>query len=331
MLTCSFIDLPKLTAKSSSLSNPSLFQNVTSVNGDLNADCKYLLAKHHQFDLFPLTLSKTADIHSGRYFTSITIEATVSEYPETLADLPFLQHITIASDSCKNGTEFIIQNMKRLRSISVGRNCFTQCTARFILTDLPLLKSLKIGSNSFVYVRQVTMMNLSSLSQIKIGTACLQGIPQNSVVVEATLSNFPRLTKLKFGDSSFKYFSTPKLQSFPSLVQLSFGQNCFGGKPSHPMFVVSDFPSLENVKFGKGSFGNYGGCSIQSLPVLQTVTFEKSTFAALNEEDDEDELCHSLVIRSCSMLQSLKLHATCFPNACNFVLEGIIIIIVLCW
>ena len=91
------------------------------------------------------------------------------------------------------------------------------------------------------------------------------------------------------------------------------------------MFVLSNFPSLAMATFGKGSFGAYGGCSIQSLPSLQTVIFENSTFATWDEE--EDELCNSLVIRSCSKLQSLNLHASCFPNACNLVLEGIFLII----
>ena len=243
--------------------------------------------------------------------------ATVTAFPEALDSLPFLQQITIASGSCRNGTIFDIQNMKRLRSISIGKDCFTLCISQLILSNLPLLESFELGSNSFLHVQHMTMMNMEKLSRIEFGTSCLQGVLQDCEDIEATFCNLPSLTKLEFPNFSFKHFSYPKLQSLPALLQLSFGQECFGGIPSHPIFGLSDFPSLTTATFGKGCFGKHGGCSIQSLPSLQTVIFENNSFAS-----QADEVCNGLIIRSCPKLELLDLHATCFPNASNLVLEG---------
>ena len=93
-----------------------------------------------------------------------------------------------------------------------------------------------IGDDSFKKTTSFTISTLPSLETIDIGNNCFK-----SIAKEVSFRNFPELTSLRIGNSSF-YDEDSKLLSI-EIGEYSFSK--FGSS-----FTVSSLPSLESLTIG---------------------------------------------------------------------------------
>ena len=293
--------------------NTNLFQNVTAVTTTLDPPFLNKLAKLIPADIFP--------------FTSSTLPA---DYPHTtsfhftsfmMVDPTFFQvakclHEIVIDDQCNSvGTSFILEDMDSLKSVTIGNNCLNHQNCRsFILTNLPLLKTVVIGSQSFESVTDVKITHLPSLNTIEIGRNTFTETNKSNTA-SARLDTLPQLQKLIFKSQSFLHYPAPLLTALPSLQTLFFGQDCFGGSPQHPVFLLTGLTALKMVEFGANSFRSYSFCTIQSLPSLDSVSLGTQSFGQSSENG-------GLVISSCNQLRLISMATSCFPNAHALLLES---------
>ena len=116
-------------------------------------------------------------------------------------------NLVISSNSCNELNSLNLNEYKQLKSIEIESNCFENIDV-FSIIDLSELKSLKIGKNSFTHVkkgevdsskpsdrsRSFFMLNCVKLESIEIGECsfCDYG--------KFKLINLPSLSSIKIGE-----------------------------------------------------------------------------------------------------------------------------------
>ena len=131
-------------------------------------------------------------------------------------------------------------NVRRCRGIEeliIGNN---ECNGNvcdgviFRLEDMPVIQKLSIGSGNFQKVRGFVLSNLPLLQSMTIGNECFRITREwtgnwNSERQDGlfSISNCPKLTNLKIGDSSFTDFKTFSVSEVNSMKSIVFGKENF--------------------------------------------------------------------------------------------------------
>ena len=109
------------------------------------------------------------------------------------------------------------------------------------------LEELTIGDKCFNYVSKVSVMGLTKLKSVAIGTKSFQNESNDS---ELVVSDCPELVSLNIGNESFKGFKEMKVSGLDGLKRVVMGGNCF----KNAELRVSGLKGLETLSLGAGCF-----------------------------------------------------------------------------
>ena len=143
--------------------------------------------------------------------------------------------IIIASNCCNNVTEFVLTGYRQLKSVQVGDECFSR-VQKVSLENLPSLTEIKVGMNSFTKKMNGWEDNKSRHFHI---VSCL------------------RLESITIGQYSFSdYGGEFELKNLPELLSITIG--VFDKESwnfSNSSFILRDLPKLNSVILGDKTFG----------------------------------------------------------------------------
>ena len=143
--------------------------------------------------------------------------------------------IAIASNCCNNVSEFVLSSYRQLKTVQVGDECFSR-VQKVSLENLPSLTEIKVGMNSFTKKMNGWEENKSRHFHI---VSCL------------------RLESITIGQYSFSdYGGEFELKNLPELLSITIG--VFDKESwnfSNSSFILRDLPKLNSVILGDKTFG----------------------------------------------------------------------------
>ncbi|KAM7454305.1 hypothetical protein BLSTO_04939, partial [Blastocystis sp. subtype 1] len=169
-------------------------------------------------------------------FTMCTTTSTNDAF--VITNCPKLKTITIASNAFMDWGEFQLKNVKSLRELSMGDNCFCRCRLT-VFEDLPSLTSIELGMGVFEGDEQnqntLTMKNLSKLQSFTAGNKAIRCVTHATLISSTpSLLSHPDIPSLEslclpraFEKIAALTFSSTRLstQSLPDASELERLQN----------------------------------------------------------------------------------------------------------
>lgn len=134
-----------------------------------------------------------------------------------LAHLPRLKRVSIGSNCLKSVRIFIIEQMNKLESISIGVRSFTRTTytvqerndGSLRIADCPNLKTIQFDLFAFSDYQTLDLSQLDSLQSIVMGQGVFYYAPEVSIsgmtYMLYRLADLPQLQSLSFGQEVFDY------------------------------------------------------------------------------------------------------------------------------
>ena len=151
------------------------------------------------------------DLNDG-WYNPFCVEITIKE-PKELENVRFeMTDLKISSNSCNDVKELDLERFEWLQSIEIGDDCF-ESMQTFKIDGLRRLKSLKIGNNSFTQKKNTWgddksksfhILNCESLKSIQIGEYSF-----NDYGGKFELKNLPQLQSIQIGlmgSDSYNFF-----------------------------------------------------------------------------------------------------------------------------
>ena len=150
---------------------------------------------------------------------------------------------------------FKISNYPNLKTIEIGDDCFGEATT-FVIDGLRSLQTIKIGRNSFTSVITIQLSNLNSLESIEIGDECFESVQTFKI------DGLNRLKTIKIGSNSFTQVkqsnwayekADKKSKSFhilncESLESIQIGEWSFSDFAGD--FELKNLPQLQSIQIG---------------------------------------------------------------------------------
>ena len=184
----------------------------------------------------------------------------------------YLEVVVVGSNACQQCASFTVAHLPRLRSITVGKNAFSQYSSRLelllsegeailhqrracVFRDLRALTHVAIGAGAFSDYALFTIENTPSLRSLQIGLAssgAKRVTPSccffyaGALRVEAMGS----LERLAIGNYSFYHTSDISFSDLPLLQQLLIGSACFFRRlRGRGVLKMAALPSLSLLMF----------------------------------------------------------------------------------
>ena len=97
---------------------------------------------------------------------------------------------------------------------------------------------------------------------------------------ELNLNGLSKLKSIRIGDNNFKDGGGLNLNGLKKLESVVIGKNCFHDKGGDRHFNLKDCPKVRELKIGRGSFYKSTNCVIESVPSLEVIEMDGSSFKA---------------------------------------------------
>ena len=246
-----------------------------------------------------------------------------------LSELPSLETVRMDGLSFIEASELKMIGLSGLKKMTVGEDCFSQRSGRFVLSQCKALSEVSIGSGSFAAYSVFQLNTLPGLEVLRVGEACfemveewsleqLNALKQVSIGMNSfskssgvlSVKNCDKLESFTIGGSSFNGYTSLAFESVPLLKSVKVESNCF---TSASVLKLDGMSGLQVFEVGNHCFANVKELQLVGMSELKTVVIGENSFT--NEKNDwgNDSERH-FYLKNCPKVKELKMGRYSFSD-----------------
>lgn len=134
---------------------------------------------------------------------------------------PQLRELVVGDNCLKYVNGLQLRNMKKLESVEIGENCFTESETVLDVSGCKKLEQLSIGAGSFLKLKELKLNRLESLEKVEIGEECFT---ENNGCFE--ISGCEKLESVEMGSGSCVKWNSFVMRDC-GVEEVSIGNGCF--------------------------------------------------------------------------------------------------------
>ena len=134
---------------------------------------------------------------------------------------PQLRELVVGDNCLKYVNGLQLRNMKKLESVEIGENCFTESETVLDVSGCKKLEQLSIGAGSFLKLKELKLNRLESLERVEIGEECFT---ENNGCFE--ICGCKKLESVKMGSGSCVKWNSFVMRDC-GVEEVSIGNDCF--------------------------------------------------------------------------------------------------------